>query len=215
MLLIITGGLGFIVWDDILNYHKNKKFSAYTKVALVTTGSLYVIGTVLYWLSERHTPAFSELGIGHQLLNYLILAVIVRSCGFTNIYFTHLTFSSLILTNFLIFIGASSGSTGGGIKVTTLAVIIITIVHFFQGRKPTVFNRTISGDTVKRAFLIFTIAIFLVGIGTLALSLTEALPDGIGSEYIVMEVVSVLGSVAIPMGLTPHLTIPGKFIIII
>ena len=215
MLLIITGGLGFIVWDDILNYHKNKKFSAYTKVALVTTGSLYVIGTVLYWLSERHTPAFAELDIGHQLLNYLMLSVTVRSSGFTNIDFTHLTFSSLILTNFLIFIGASSGSTGGGIKVTTLAVIIITIVRFFQGRKPTVFNRTISGDTVKRAFFIFTIAIFLVGIGTFALSLTETLPDGIGSEYIVMEVVSALGSVGISMGLTPHLTIPGKFIIII
>lgn len=215
MLLIITGGLGFIVWDEILNYRKKKKLSIYTKVILITTGILYVIGTALYWLSERNTLAFANLDTGHQLLNYLMLSVTVRSSGFTNIDFTHLSFSSLILTNFLIFIGASSGSTGGGIKVSTLAVVVMTIVRFFQGRKPTVFNRTISGDTVKRAFFIFTIAIFLVGIGTFALSLTETLPDGIGSEYIVTEVVSALGSVGISMGLTPHLTVPGKFIIII
>lgn len=215
MLLIITGGLGFIVWDDLLTYRKKKKLSIYTKVVLVTTGSLYVMGTVLYWLSERNTPAFAGLDAGHQILNYLMLSVTVRSSGFTNIDFTHLSFSSLILTNFLIFIGASSGSTGGGIKVSTLAVIVMTIVRFFQGRKPTLFNRTISSDTIKRSFFVFTIAIFLVGVGVFALSLTETLPDGIGSEYIIMEVVSALGSVGISMGLTPHLTVPGKFIIII
>lgn len=215
MLLIITGGLGFIVWDDLLTYRKKKKLSIYTKVVLVTTGSLYVMGTVLYWFSERNTPAFAGLDAGHQILNYLMLSVTVRSSGFTNIDFTHLSFSSLILTNFLIFIGASSGSTGGGIKVSTLAVIVMTIVRFFQGRKPTLFNRTISSDTIKRSFFVFTIAIFLVGVGVFALSLTETLPDGIGSEYIIMEVVSALGSVGISMGLTPHLTVPGKFIIII
>lgn len=215
MILIITGGLGFIVWDEIINYHKKKKLSIYTKVVLITTGSLYVIGALLYWLSERNTPAFAELDFGHQVLNYLMLSVTVRSSGFTNIDFTHLSFSSLILTNILIFIGASSGSTGGGIKVSTLAVIVITIVRFFQGRKPTIFNRTLSNDTVKRAFFVFTIAVFLVAIGTFTLSITETLPDGIGSEYIFMEVVSALGSVGISMGLTPHLTVPGKFIIII
>ena len=215
MLLIITGGLGFIVWDDILKYRKRRKLSIYTKVVLITTGSLYVIGTFLYWLSERNTPAFADLDAGHQFLNYLMLSVTVRSSGFTNIDFTHLSFSSLILTNFLIFIGASSGSTGGGIKVSTLAVIVITIVCFFQGRKPTVFNRTLSNDTVKRAFFIFTIAAFLVVTGTFSLSITETLPEGIGNEYIVMEVISALGSVGISMGLTSHLTIPGKFIIIL
>ena len=215
MLLIITGGLGFIVWDEILNYRKKKKLSIYTKVVLITTGSLHILGTLFYWLSERNTAAFADLDPGHQFLNYLMLSVTVRSSGFTNIDFTHLSFSSLILTNFLIFIGASSGSTGGGIKVTTLAVIVITIVRFFQGRKPTVFNRTLSDDTVKRAFFIFTIAAFLVVAGTFALSITETLPEGIGSEYIVTEVVSALGSVGISMGLTPHLTVPGKFIIII
>lgn len=215
MLLVITGGLGFIVWDELLNYPKKRKLSIYTKIVLITTSSLFAIGTVLFWLSETQTGTFDHLSPGEQFLNYLMLSVTVRSSGFTNIDFTHLSHSSLMLSLVLIFIGASSGSTGGGIKVSTFAVVLITIVRFFQGKKPTVFNRTLADKTLQRSFIVFAVGIFFAILGTFALSLTETLYNNLGFEFIVTEVISALGAVGISLGMTPHLTIPGKFIIII
>lgn len=213
MLLIVTGGLGFIVWGELLDYRKTKKISIYTKLVLITTAALWVIGTFFFWLSERHSGSFDHLTYGEKFLNYLMLSVTVRSSGFSNIDFTHLSHSSLMLSLVLIFIGASSGSTGGGIKVSTFAVVLITIVRFFQGRKPTVFNRTLAEKTVQRSFLVFAVGIFFVVVGTFALSLTETLYNNLGFEFIVTEVISALGSVGVSMGMTPHLSIPGKVII--
>lgn len=215
MLLVITGGLGFIVWDELLDFPKKRTLSIYTKVVLTTTLALFAVGTFLFWLSERQTGTFDHLSYGEQFLNYLMLSVTVRSSGFTNIHFTHLSHSSLMLSLVLIFIGASSGSTGGGIKVSTFAVVLITIVRFFQGKKPTVFNRTLGENTVRRAFIILTVGIFFIILGTFALSLTETLYNNLGFEYLVTEVISALGAVGISLGMTPHLTLPGKMIIII
>lgn len=215
MLLIITGGLGFIVWDDLLHYPKRKKLRVYTKVVLLTTSILWVLGAVLYWLAERNTPTFSHLSIFDQFFNYLLLSVTARSSGFTNVDFAHLSTGSILLTNVLIFIGASSGSTGGGIKVSTLAILFIVVVRSFQGRKPVIFNRAIALSTIKRAFIIFTLGILLLVSGSFALSLTEQLPEGIGMGYIVTEVVSALGSVGISIGITPYLSVAGKWIIIV
>lgn len=215
MLLIVVGGLGFIVWGELLDFPKKRTLSIYTKVVLTTTLALFAVGTFLFWLSERQTGTFDHLSYGEQFLNYLMLSVTVRSSGFTNIHFTHLSHSSLMLSLVLIFIGASSGSTGGGIKVSTFAVVLITIVRFFQGKKPTVFNRTLGENTVRRAFIILTVGIFFIILGTFALSLTETLYNNLGFEYLVTEVISALGAVGISLGMTPHLTLPGKMIIII
>lgn len=173
------------------------------------------MGTLLFWLSERNTSTFEHLSYTEQFINYFMLSVTVRSSGFSNIDFTHLSSSSIILAQCLIFIGASSGSTGGGIKVSTFAVLVITIIRFFQGKKPVVFNRTITTRTVQRAFLIFTVAIIFTVIGTFALSLTETLQDGMGIEYLVTEVISALGAVGLSMGLTPHLSTAGRVIVIV
>lgn len=215
MILISIGGLGFIVWIDLLNYRKTKKISVYTKIVLITTTLLWMMGTLLFWLSERNTSTFEYLSYTEQFINYFMLSVTVRSSGFSNIDFTHLSSSSIILAQCLIFIGASSGSTGGGIKVSTFAVLVITIIRFFQGKKPVVFNRTITTRTVQRAFLIFTVAIIFTVIGTFALSLTETLQDGMGIEYLVTEVISALGAVGLSMGLTPHLSTAGRVIVIV
>lgn len=215
MLLIMTGGLGFIVWDDLLNYRKTKSLHIYTKVVLITTGILWVGGMLLYWIAEHDNGTFGHLPPSQQFVNYLMLSVTARSSGFANVDYSILNPGSLLLTNFLIFIGASSGSTGGGIKVSTLAIIVLVIFRSFQGKKATVFHRRIAQDTVQRAFFIFTSAIFFIIIGSFALSLTETLPEGLGIEYIVTEVVAALGVVGISLGLTPHLTFLGKIIIII
>ena len=115
----------------------------------------------------------------------------------------------------MIFIGASSGSTSGGIKVSTLAVIFIYIINLFKGKKPTIFKRQITDDTIKRAFTIFFLAIAFILLGVFSLSLTETLPEGIGIEYIVTEVVSALGVAGISLGLTPHLSTIGKVILML
>ena len=132
-LLIMIGGLGFLVWDDLLNYRTIKKLHIYTKIVLITTSILWVAGIVLYWFGERNNGTFSHLSPGSKAINYLLLSVTARSSGFTNVDYSVLSSSSLILTNVLIFIGASSGSTGGGIKVSTLAVIFIYIINLFKG----------------------------------------------------------------------------------
>lgn len=215
MLLIMAGGLGFIVWDDLLNYYKNRKLKIYTKIVLITTVSLWIIGMVLFWIAEHDNGTFDHLNTGQKLINYLFMSVTVRSSGLANVNFASLSTSSILLTNILIFIGATSGSTGGGIKVSTFAVILVVIVRFFQGKKPVIFNRNITTTTIRRSYFIFTVAIFAVVLGTFTLSLTENLPATFGITHILTEVVSAIGVVGISLGLTPYLSTIGKLIIIL
>lgn len=215
MLLIMTGGLGFIVWDDLLKFRKTKSLRIYTKVVLITTGILWILGAVLYWIAEGNNGTFDHLSMGEKWLNYLFMSVTARSSGFANVDYATLSITSILLTNILIFIGASSGSTGGGIKVSTLAVIFVVIVRSFQGKKPILFHRKIAQETIQRSFFIFVAAIFFIAIGSVVLSLTETLPDELGIEYIVTEVVAAIGVVGISLGLTPNLSFLGKIIIIV
>jgi len=215
MLLVITGGLGFIVWDDLLNFKKTKSLRIYTKIVLITTGILWLLGAVLYWVAESNNGTFQHLSTGERFVNYLFMSVTARSAGFINVDYATLSSTSILLTNLLIFIGASSGSTGGGIKVSTLAVIFIVIIRSFQGKKPIIFHRKLAQETIQRSFFIFVAAIFFIAIGSIGLSITETLPEGLGIEYIVTEVVAAIGVVGISLGLTPHLTFLGKIIVII
>ncbi len=215
MLLIIAGGLGFIVWGDLLNYHKTRQLRVYTKIVLITTSILWIVGMVLFWFAERGNNTFEHLSSGHQAINYLFLSVTTRSSGFSNVNFTNLSLGSILLINTLVFIGASTGSTGGGIKVSTLAVLFIVILRSFQGRKPVIFNRNINTKTVRNAFFIFTIAMMIVIFSTFLLTLTETLPANFEIQHIFTEVVSALGVVGISLGLTPYLSSIGKIIIIL
>ena len=110
------------------------------------------------------------------------------------------------------FIGASSASTGGGIKVTTLVVMISVIYHSIRNEQPRLMNRGISRDTVRRSFFIFGSGVILASIASFILLNTETIPEGMGIEYILIEVFSCLGTVGLTMGLTPNLTFIGKVI---
>ena len=215
MLLVMSGGLGFIVWDDLLNYKETKKLRIYTKIVLITTSILWLLGMILFWVAENGEGIFDHLSFGNKIVNYLFLSVTTRSSGFTNVNIANLSPGSILLASLLIFIGASSGSTAGGIKVSTLAVIFIVILRSFQGKKATVFNRKINSHTARRAFFIFTVATLIVALGTFVLTLTEHLPAGFGIEHIFMEVVSALGLVGISLGLTPYLSALGKILLIL
>ena len=213
--LIMSGGLGFIVWEDLVNYRKTNKLKNYTKIVLITTISLWILGTVMFWLTERNNGTFSHLSTGEQFVNYFFMSVTPRTAGFANIDYSTLSLGSIFLTILLMFIGASSGSTGGGIKVTTLVVIVLVIYRSINYRRSNIMNRTIAEETVRRSFFIFSSGLIIAGIATFILLNTETIPDGFGIEYILIEVFSVLGTVGLTMGLTPSLTVVGKLVLII
>lgn len=213
--LIITGGLGFIVWEDLFHFRKRKKLQPYTKIVLIFTFSLWLVGMILIGWTESKNGTFSHLPFGKQLVNYFFLSVTPRTAGFANIDYSLLTDSSIFLSMILMFIGASSGSTGGGIKVTTLAVILIVIYRSINHERFKVFNRAISSETIQQAFFIFSAGLSLASIATFILLITETIPAAFGIEYVLFEVLSVLGTVGLSMGLTPSLSIIGKIILIL
>jgi trk system potassium uptake protein TrkH len=212
--LIMAGGLGFIVWEDLLAYPKNKKLRPYTKIVLTTTGALWLFGTVLFWITESQNGSFSHLSGGEQLVNYFFLAVTPRTAGYATIDYATLSDPGIFLTILLMFIGASSGSTGGGIKVTTFVVILLVIYRSVNHERIKVLNRAISFNTIRQVFFILSAGVIVAGLATFILLLTEDIPASFGIEYILIEVFSCLGTVGLTMGLTPHLTFIGKVVLI-
>lgn len=213
--LIMTGGFGFIVWEDLFNYRKNKKLQPYTKVVLISTVSLWLVGMILFWISESKNGTFSHLPFGQQVVNYFFLAVTPRTAGFANIDYAQLSSGSIFLTIMLMFVGASSGSTGGGIKVSTFAVVLIVIYRSINHDRFKIFNRAISTATMRQAFFIFSSGLTVGTTATFILLLSETIPAGFGIEYVLFEVFSVMGTVGLSMGLTPSLTIIGKIMLIL
>ncbi|MDN6195370.1 MAG: TrkH family potassium uptake protein [Atopostipes suicloacalis] len=213
--LVIIGGLGFIVWEDLFNYPKRKKLQAYTKVVLVFTSALWIAGMVLIMWSESQNGTFDHLPLGKQLVNYFFLAVTPRTAGFANIDHSLLSNSSVFLTIILMFVGASSGSTGGGIKISTLAVILIVVYRSINHQRFKIYNRAISNETIQQAFFIFSAGLTIASAASFILLFTETIPPQFGVEYVLFEVFSVLGTVGLSMGLTPSLTMIGKIIIIL
>lgn len=213
--LIMSGGLGFIVWEDLLNFRKKRALRNYSKIVLSVTISLWIIGTILFGIMESRNGTFSHLSLGEQLVNYFFLSVTPRTAGYVNIDYATLSPGSLFLTNILMFIGASSGSTGGGIKVTTLAVILVVIYRSMNMQPARILNRALSMDTIRRSFFILSSGIMIAGAATFILLNTETIPDGFGIEYVLIEVFSCLGTVGLTMGLTPDLTLIGKMILIL
>ena len=113
------------------------------------------------------------------------------------------------------FIGASSGSTGGGIKVTTFVVVILVIYRTINYNHSNILNRRVSANTIRRAFFIFISGMMIASVASFILLNTETIPAGFGIEYILVEVFSCIGTVGLTLGLTPSLTFVGKIILIL
>lgn len=213
--LVMSGGLGFIVWEEILNYRRTRKIRNYSRIILITTISLWAGGTILFGLIEGANGTFDHLPLGGRIVNYFFLSVTPRTAGFANIDYANLDQGSIFLTILLMFIGASSGSTGGGIKVTTLIVILVVLYRSMHNDTNHIFKRSISSDTVRRAFFVFGAGIIISTVAAFILLNTETIPGGYGIEYILLEVISSISTVGLTMGLTPNLTTIGKFVLIL
>lgn len=212
MILIVTGGLGFFVWRDIWYLKKEKKLSFHSKLVLSMTGVLIVVGAVFIGINEFfNTETIGNLSYINRFNNILFLAITPRTAGFTTVNLTHLAFPTAIFTIMLMFIGASPGSTGGGIKTTTLATIFLTIYSVAKGKEEAnIFGRKISQDTVLRSCVIFIVGIILVSGFSLILSMTDGKN---GMLAILFEVVSAFGTVGSSLNMSPNMTTVGKILI--
>ena len=199
--LIILGGLGFFVMRDIIHNGRWQKLSFHTKMVLTMTAILVIGGMLLLIVG------------GTGVLDAFFLSVSARTAGFSTMPVENLSNSSSLVMIFLMFIGANPGSTGGGVKTTTIFVIFIAMATVVSGKKPTVFKRRIPQDSIIKALTVFVMAILVILLATFGIMLVE------GSRFstldILFEVVSAAATVGLSRSLTPLLHIASKIMIMI
>ncbi len=199
--LIIFGGLGFVVIKEILHKRSFKKLSMHSKVVITMTIFLLVIGTILL----KFTEEVSWLGA-------FFFSVSARTAGFSTYPVGEFTNAGLFIIIILMFIGASPGSTGGGIKTTTLFTMFKSAYSASTNKHCTAFKRKIPNDVVSKAFVLTFLAISLVCFSTLLLCVLE---PGYTFVQLLFEVVSGFGTVGLSTGITPDLKPISKFIIVL
>lgn len=212
MFLIVTGGIGFIVWNDIVNFIvRKKRISVYSKFIMIITAILVFSGTIIFALLEWNNSAtIGEMSVGNKIMASAFQSVTLRTAGFAAIDQAGLTQPSQMISVILMFIGGASGSTAGGVKVGTIGVIICTIWATAIGKKDAVvFKRRISGESFMRAVTIVSIQIVIVFIGTMVVA--ESMDCSVLTAL--FESASASGTVGLSLGITPGLNIVSKLII--
>ena len=211
MLLIILGGLGFYVLVEL--FQKRKVSSLQSKMVISTTAILLIVGFfVVFALEFSNTNTIANLNFGEKILASAFLSVTPRTAGFNTVPTGALNQSTIFFVMLLMFIGASPGSTGGGIKTTTIGTIFSTLWTTITGKNDVeLFKRRLDGDIIFKAVTILMLSLFLVLIVTLILLVTES------GEFIdiLFETVSAYGTVGLSTGLTPTLTKVGRVLITI
>lgn len=211
MALIILGGIGFGVLTELTNNKKLTKATLQTKIVLIITIILLIIGFLVFFALEYNNPAtMGNLPFGEKILSAMFLSVTPRTAGFNTLPTGALHSSTLFFVIILMFIGASPGSTGGGIKTTTFGVMAITMWNKIIGKKDIeIYNRRIDEEDVLKALSITLLAIGLVIFVTMLLTITEdkAFLD------ILFETVSAFGTVGLSTGVTPTLSEIGRILI--
>lgn len=210
--LVLLGGLGFLVWRDMReNGLHLRRYSLHSKLMLAATLILTVGGTALFWLAERDN-LLSGMAPGEQALASLFQAVSPRTAGFNTVDLARLTSAGGLLTIALMFIGAGPGSTGGGVKVTTVAVCLLTLTAYIRGRREVgAFNRRLDEGQIHRAAAGVTLYITLaLGGGFLLLALQPfPLQDAL------FEVFSAMSTVGLSTGITRELSSLNRLVIIV
>ena len=211
--LVVLGGLGFFVWEEMVRLHSWKKFSVYTKLVLLTSAVLLVGGSVAFCVLEWNNPAtLGAMNTGDKLLNGVFQSVTVRTAGFAAIDQAAMTDPGKAVAILLMLVGGSSGSTAGGIKTVTMIVLLLYLWSRLRGRNSVcVFKRTIPATQVTDAMTIVSVVVSLAVFGGIFISATS--PAGFTDAL--YEAVSALATVGLTANVTPVLSLPAKLLIII
>jgi len=210
--LIVIGGAGFLVWEDLYTKRSPKEYSLFTKTVLMGTGILILLGAVCIFAFEYTNPeTFGSLSFPEKILAAFFQSVSPRTAGMNTVDLTAMTEASQFLTVCLMFVGAASGSTGGGVKITTVAVLIATIKSVLSGRKETVMlKRRISSDTVYRAFSLICFPFMAILLCTFAINIAEADVTFLEALY---ECTSAFATVGLSLSVTPTLSLFSRIIL--
>lgn len=211
MSLIAIGGIGFIVWDDVLvNKFNWKKYLLQTKIVLVTTSILIFAGALLFYILESNTSMIN-MNVGERILASFFQSVTPRTAGFNTIDLTKLSESGSFLTVILMIIGGSPGSTAGGIKTTTFVALLFGAVCSAKNTSDiSIFKRRIEEEAVQKACSITVIYILTTITAVMIICATQSF----SLKQVLFEVYSAAGTVGLSMGITPQLNNLSKIIII-
>ncbi|MBI2568637.1 MAG: ATPase [Candidatus Schekmanbacteria bacterium] len=223
--LIVIGGIGFPVLFDLglalrARHRPQRRLAVQTKTVLITTAVLIGIGALMFALLESHSAAGGE-GWQTRVLTALFQSITCRTAGFNTTDIAALREATLVLMIFLMFVGASPGSCGGGVKTTTLALIVMfTLSRIRKLRRVNMFRRSIPAETVTRCISLLLVSIgilisivFLLLVGDAIVAGSEVGPRHAFLPFF-FETVSAFGTVGLSMGITPALTLWGKLLII-
>lgn len=208
MLLIIIGGIGFLTWNDVWQNKLNfRKYRMQSKVILVTTAILLVIPAVYFYFLE-----FSNLPLKERIFSSLFQSVTPRTAGFNTVDLTKITGAGQSIIIILMLIGGSPGSTAGGMKTTTIAVLFSNALAVFQRKdNPQFFGRRTEDGVIKNAATILMLYLTLCIGGALVISIVEKLPMGV----CLFETASAIGTVGLTLGITPNVSVLSQSILIL
>lgn len=208
VLLIVTGGIGFLTWDDVCTHRLHlRRYRMQSKVILAATGLLILFPAVLFFFTD-----FSDLPMEQRFLASLFQAVTPRTAGYNTADLTAMTEASRAVMTVLMLIGGAPGSTAGGMKVTTLTVLTANAFATFRRRaEPQLFHRRLEGAAVRNASTILMLYLTLFFTGAVIISTAEGLP----LSACLYETASAVGTVGLTLGLTPQLGALSQWILIV
>ena len=208
VLLIVTGGIGFLTWDDVCTHRLHlRRYRMQSKVILAATGLLILFPAILFFFTD-----FSDLPMEQRFLASLFQAVTPRTAGYNTADLTAMTEASRAVMTVLMLIGGAPGSTAGGMKVTTLTVLTANAFATFRRRaEPQLFHRRLEGAAVRNASTILMLYLTLFFTGAVIISTAEGLP----LSACLYETASAVGTVGLTLGLTPQLGTLSQWILIV
>jgi trk system potassium uptake protein TrkH len=210
--LVIIGGIGFAVWDDVTTHCFNiKKYQLHSKIVLSVTALLLFLGTLFFFYSEQNT-VLKDMTFGGKLLSSFFAAVTPRTAGFNSVDIASMSTAGKVFTSLLMFIGGSPGSTAGGVKTTTVIVIILFVVSYVKRTSGcSVFRRNITDDLIKKASTVIFINSLLIISAITLITLSQPLE----LSDVVLETVSAMSTVGMTSGITRDLTSFSQIVIIL
>lgn len=212
MVLVVLGGLGFIVLSELKEmFRRPGKISVHSRLVLFTTAGLVLFGTAFLLLCEWN-HSLDALGNGWKLWNGLFSSITPRTAGFDTVALSTFSSAGLFVVILLMIVGASPGSTGGGFKTTTLAVLLVSTWNVIRGRSEVhLWNRRISIRVIQRAITLIVLYLGTLGLGLVILALLEPFPF----RSLLFETASALGTVGLSLGITSGLSDAGKLVLVL